>query len=592
MGTTVNSGIKPFRFYNLWTDHMSFKDTILQSWNKPIKSAGLVRIVRKLSRLKVVLRNFNKHIVGDVAQNYSLAKDMYQTAQASLQANPHSTELQREESLAGACFVYHSKAYDSFLRQKSKLIEKFDDVVAHFVTHFQKIMGSNINASVPIQSSCFRLGHRLEAEISEAIFDFFESGVLPEEVNMATICLVPKIETPTKAGDYRPIASCNAIYKCISKMLCGRLATVLPSLVHQNQGAFAKNRLLAHNILILQDIIKGYKRKNASPRCVMKIDLSKAYDMLGWNFMEAILTEFCFPIKFIKWIMACLKDPSYLILMNGRIHGEFRGKKGLRQGDPISPLLFVLAMEYCTRLLCQASLDKRFRFHLKCKPLKLVNLCFADDLVIFCKGVSNSVQIMRDIFTEFRMASGFSANLQKSQVYFGGLDDRETHQLLESLQFTEGNFPLKYLGVPLRTTKWKAGDCAIIITKIQQKLHIWASRHLLFARRAQLVNTMLLSLRLLNRERVAFANVVWCSLVVPKHRFILWKASLGHLLTRDKLHYCNLELPSLLCPVCEMEQESHAHLFFVCPFSQQLMAQMVDWLGRDLWPNTYEQWCT
>ncbi|XP_062089542.1 uncharacterized protein LOC133796077 [Humulus lupulus] len=371
-------------------------------------------------------------------------------------------------------------------------------------------------------------------------------------------------------------------------------------------------------------------------------------------------------------------------------------------------------MEYCTRLLCQASLDKRFRFHPKCKPLKLVNLCFADDLVIFCKGISNSVQIMRDSFTEFCKASGLSANLQKSQVYFGGLDDRETHQLLERLRFTEGNFPLKYLGVPLRTTKWKAGDCAIIITKIQQKLHTWASRHLSFAGRAQLVNTVLLSLRsfwmsifmlpksvtkeidhlcrnflwgvkdgnanrsklhftawsqvclpkcmgglgfkegcswntvllakfvwavsskqdilwvkwvdsiylkgqdfwsysipqdvswywrrlvklrsifstnslaaavkkdklclkllyyrLLNRERVEFANVVWCSLAVPKHRFILWQACLGHLLTRDKLHYCNLEMPSLLCPVCEMEQESHAHLFFVCPFSQQLRA--------------------
>ncbi|XP_062118712.1 uncharacterized protein LOC133832376 [Humulus lupulus] len=101
-----------------------------------------------------------------------------------------------------------------------------------------------------------------------------------------------------------------------------------------------------------------------------------------------------------------------------------------------------------------------------------------------------------------------------------------------------------------------------------------------------------LSKGLLNRERIEFANVVWCSVAVPKHRFILWQASLGHLLTRDKLQYCNLELPSLLCPVCEMEQESHAHFFFVCPFSQQLRAQMMDWLGRDLWTITYEHWCT
>ncbi|XP_062080462.1 uncharacterized mitochondrial protein AtMg01250-like [Humulus lupulus] len=208
---------------------------------------------------------------------------------------------------------------------------------------------------------------------------------------------------------------------------------VLPSLVHQNHGAFVKNRLLAHNILILQDIIKGYKRKNISPRCVMKIDLSKACDMLDWNFLEDILTEFCFPIKFIKWVMACLKDPTYTILMNGRVQGEFRGRKGLRQGDPISPLLFVLAMEFCTRLLCQASLDKGFRYHPKCKQLKIVNLCFADDLVIFCKGETSSVQIMRDGFNEFCLASGLSANMDKSQVYFGGVTERETRHMLERL---------------------------------------------------------------------------------------------------------------------------------------------------------------
>ncbi|XP_062102854.1 uncharacterized protein LOC133813456 [Humulus lupulus] len=181
MGVAVNSGLKPFRFFNMWTEHMRFKDTVLQSWNKPIKGKGLVRIVRKLSRLKVVLCKFNKHVVGDVAQHYSLAKEKYQATQGSLQRNPHSIELQREESLAGTCFAYHSKAYDSFLRQKSKvdwlhygddntayfhaclkqrranncitsvvsesghLIEKFEDVVAHFVNHFQKIMGSNSN---------------------------------------------------------------------------------------------------------------------------------------------------------------------------------------------------------------------------------------------------------------------------------------------------------------------------------------------------------------------------------------------------------------------------------------------------------------
>ncbi|XP_062094096.1 uncharacterized protein LOC133800150 [Humulus lupulus] len=81
-------------------------------------------------------------------------------------------------------------------------------------------------------------------------------------------------------------------------------------------------------------------------------------------------------------------------------------------------------------------------------------------------------------------------------------------------------------------------------------------------------------------------------MAVPKYRFILWQASLSHLLTRDKLHQCNLVLPSLLCLVCELAQESHAHLFFDCPFSQQLRDHLLDWLGRDIWPSTYASWCT
>ncbi|XP_062080463.1 uncharacterized protein LOC133785228 [Humulus lupulus] len=194
---TVNCGIKLFRFFNMWTEHEKFKHTVLQSWCKPSKGFGLDRICRKLSRLQTVLRKFNKHVMRDVAQNYVLAKEKFQAAQMTLQSNPHSTELQRVEGAPSDNFSYHARTYESFLRKKSKvdwlrygddnttyfhaclkqrkasncitsvvtesgqIIEKFDDVVEHFVIHFHKIMGSKSNASSPIQSSCFNLGHKL-----------------------------------------------------------------------------------------------------------------------------------------------------------------------------------------------------------------------------------------------------------------------------------------------------------------------------------------------------------------------------------------------------------------------------------------------
>ncbi|XP_062075622.1 secreted RxLR effector protein 78-like [Humulus lupulus] len=173
--------------------------------------------------------------------------------------------------------------------------------------------------------------------------------------------------------------------------------------------------------MIFQDLIKNYGRAITSPRCAIKIDLSKAYDTVDWQFLEDLLKALYFPMKFIGWIMMCLRNTSYSLLMNGRVQGKFKGKKGLRQGDPMSPLLFVLIMEYLTRRLQLVALDPSFRFHPMCKSLKLVNLCFADDLIIFCKGTQSAVFSLKIALDEFSLATSLTINSAKSQIFFGGV---------------------------------------------------------------------------------------------------------------------------------------------------------------------------
>ncbi|XP_062100471.1 uncharacterized protein LOC133806378 [Humulus lupulus] len=104
------------------------------------------------------------------------------------------------------------------------------------------------------------------------------------------------------------------------------------------------------------------------------------------------------------------------------------------------------------------------------------------------------------------------------------------------------------------------------------------------------MNVRVLYNRLLDSNKVAFANVVWCSLAMPKHRFIFWQAALGHLLTRDKLLMCHLHIASDLCSVCEEVQESHSHLFFECSFSHQLRTRLENWLGKATWLSRYADW--
>ncbi|KAI4299963.1 hypothetical protein L6164_033384 [Bauhinia variegata] len=131
-------------------------------------------------------------------------------------------------------------------------------------------------------------------------------------------------------------------------MLVMRLKVVLSLLVDHNQGAFIQDQSIIHSILPTQDLIRHYRRKNISPRCILKVDMKKTYDSIEWKFIEQLMRAFGFPNTFIKWLMACLTTSSFSLMINGEITGFFAGGIGLRQGDPISLLVFVLVMEYLT----------------------------------------------------------------------------------------------------------------------------------------------------------------------------------------------------------------------------------------------------
>ena len=129
-----------------------------------------------------------------------------------------------------------------------------------------------------------------------------------------------------------------------------------------------------------------------------------------------------FPMQLINWIMEIVTTPAYSILLNGEVEGFFKGARGLRQGDPISPFLFVLIMEIFTRRLQAAAKNRGFSYHPRCKRLKLTSLCFADDLLLFCKPTLPTLRIIDKVIKDFAVDSGLIVNCQKSRVYFSGLD--------------------------------------------------------------------------------------------------------------------------------------------------------------------------
>ncbi|GJT52972.1 RNA-directed DNA polymerase, eukaryota, reverse transcriptase zinc-binding domain protein [Tanacetum coccineum] len=305
-----------------------------------------------------------------------------------------------------------------------------------------------------------------------AVKEFFRNGKLLGEINATIIAFIPKVNNPNKVSEFKPIACCNVLYKCICKILTNRIKSGLDKIVHINQSAFIPGRHIQDNILIAQELLRGYNRKNGPKRCAMQIDIQKAYD-------------------------TCITSSKLSICLNGGIHGHFKGGRGLRQGDLISPYLFTLVMEVFNLIIIKNISDnKDFGYHFGCKELKLSHICFADDLLVLCKGNKESLLVIKHSLEEFSQISSLSANLGKSVIFFGSVNDDVKRELLQILPFKCGKLPVRYLGVPLLAKRLSIQDCKVLIDKVKSKINCWRNKTLSYAGRIQLIASVLTSMQL------------------------------------------------------------------------------------------------
>lgn len=226
------------------------------------------------------------------------------------------------------------------------------------------------------------------AEVIQAVKEFFSSGQILRQWNCTAITLIPKIVNASKITDFRPISLCNVLYKVISKIIARRLEIVLPEIISPSQSAFVKGRLLIENVLLATELVQNFNQANVSPRGVLKVDMRKAFDSLKWEFILRVLRAARFPEVFIKWIEQCITTPSFSINVNGDLCGFFDGKQGVRQGDPISPYLFVIAMEVFARLLQAGFNSGSIKYHPKAQDPAISHLAFADDVMVFSGSLS------------------------------------------------------------------------------------------------------------------------------------------------------------------------------------------------------------
>ncbi|GJV15630.1 putative RNA-directed DNA polymerase [Tanacetum coccineum] len=348
-------------------------------------------------------------------------------------------------------------------------------------------------------------------EVIKAIREFFINGKLLKELNHTIIALIPKVKTPSKVNDYRPISCCNVLFKCISKVIANRMKNCLSSLISSNQSAFVPGRSIADNILLTQELMHNYHLDRGEPRCAFKVDIQKAYDTVDWSFLRKILIGFRFPARMVIWIMECVSTTSYSICINGNLHGYFRGGRGLRQGDPLSPYLFTLVMEILTRMLKRRVMDSHsFCYHRYCEKVDLINLCFADDLFLFAYGNVDSARVIKESLDEFKLVSGLVPSLPKSTAFFCNVLNHVKLSILNVLPFEEGRLPVKYLGVPLVSSRMLIKDCKELVDKIQNRVLDWRNKSLSIAGRLQLIRSVIGSM-----------NVFWASVFMLPSKVLL-----------------------------------------------------------------------
>jgi hypothetical protein len=231
--------------------------------------------------------------------------------------------------------------------------------------------------------------------------------------------VIQKINDPQTLKDYIPTALCNVIYKVVVKCIINRMRPMLDSLISDSQSAFIPGRLISDNALIAFECFHAIQtNKRPEDFCAYKLDLTKAYERVDWQYLKTILLKFGFDPKFVGWIMSCISSVHYKVRINGKLTKGFKPTRGIRQGDPLSPYLFLFVAEGLSKVLQRAVyLQELCELKISRRGPGVSHLLFADDSLLFLKANTSQAGVIKAIIGIFEIGSGQLINPSKFQSY-------------------------------------------------------------------------------------------------------------------------------------------------------------------------------
>lgn len=329
----------------------------------------------------------------------------------------------------------------------------------------------------------------IASDVIEVVRHFFLTLVIPDGVNSSLVALLPKSAVALRVEEYRPIVMGNYLFKIFTKIQATRLGCFIGENLSPFQFGFISGHRIHSCIVLTSDAVKCMELGD-SKNMAIKVDITKAFDTISWHFLRAILTRMGFSPRFVSMVESILCSSRLSIMINGSSQGYFGCSRGVRQGDPLSQLLFCVAEDALARWMDFAVVSG----NIDVNPRLPSYLLYADDIIFFMKATQKNIRNFHRILEQYGQLAGQVYNPPKSRAFYGSKVNRLIKSYrLRTTGIVAGTLPFTYLGVPIFHGIPRVIHLQDIADSVIAKFGRWKGGYLSLVGRRCLINSVIAS---------------------------------------------------------------------------------------------------